>query len=268
MIQNLKTNKKLWSLTAALAMFVAIFGLAKPSIYDGIFEKRFIAAQFPQDILTILVALFLFYLIVKTKEQDIKKAIIITGINGALCYLYAIFSIERAYNELYLFYLAIFSLSFFSIIYTCISVNWDSIKKVELSRSAKYISIIFSMIIGVLFTLLWVSALIPLMKTGDRINFLYSIYLLDLCFVMPAFIITAIMILRNKPFGYLMTPAVYILGIFVILPLGLGEIAKPYYDLQTDTGSMLMSFILSGSFIFLSIIDIYKMKLSLKKETN
>jgi hypothetical protein len=260
MIHNLKLNKVLWGVTTLLAFFAAVYGLINNSIYFDLFPLNFIAAQLPQDWLTILVCIFLTWLIITTKEDSIKRPIIILGIMGALAYLYAIFSIERVYNVLYLVYLTILGTSFFSIAVTIYSLNREKLKSVDVSKGVRTTTAIISLLIAILFTFLWVSALLPLMATKTQIQNLYSIYLLDLVFVMPSFVITAVMTFRKNPLGYVLTPAMDILGIFVILPLGLGELAKPIYGLAVDTQSMMMSFVLSGLFIFLAVWQVTKIK--------
>jgi phosphoglycerol transferase MdoB-like AlkP superfamily enzyme len=114
------------------------------------------------------------------------------------------------------------------------------------------ISAYISILIALLFNFLWIMQLIPLLMQNQKIEFLYSIYILDLCFVMPAFIIVAILALRKKPLGVVLAPFMFIMGFFVIFPLGLGEIAKPYYQQAANSSSMIMSFGLSAMFILLA----------------
>jgi hypothetical protein len=249
MIQNLRLNKILWGVTTLLAFFAAVYGLINNSIYFDLFPLNFIAAQIPQDWLTILVCIFLTCLIITTKSDSIKRPIIILGVMGALAYLYAIFSIERVYNVLYLVYLAILGTSFFSIAVTIYSLDREKLKTVDVSKGVRTTTAIFSLLIAVFFTFLWVSALLPLMATKTQIQNLYSIYLLDLVFVMPSFTITAAMTFRKNPLGYILTPAMFILGIFVIFPLGLGELAQPMFGMAMDVKSMGMSFMLSALFL-------------------
>lgn len=249
MLRNLRTLKILWFAATTLALIAAAIGLIDQSIYDGLLPTNFIAAQLPQDILTVAVCATLFWLIATTTDKSIVKPTIIMGMMGSLAYLYGIFSIERVYNMLYLVYLAIFGTSLFSVAYGVGSIDKAAIRTVDVPKAVHRTTAGFSVFIAVLFSLLWVSALLPLMAHKDQIENLYSIYLLDLVFVMPAFATTAVMSFRRKPLGFVLTPAMFILGIFVILPLGLGELAKPFYDQAVDVKSMTMSFVLSGCFI-------------------
>lgn len=260
MIKNLKLNKSLWVLSTLLALVAAIYGLIDHQIYSGLFPEKFIAAQFSQDWLTILVCLFLIYLIFTTRGSSLKKPLIILGIMGAFAYLYAIFSIERVYNVLYLLYLAILGTSFFSIVFTTSSLDSGVMNTLEVRKGVKYTTAIFSLLIAALFSFLWISALLPLMATKTQIQNLYSIYLLDLVFVMPSFAITAVMTFRKNPLGYVLTPAMFILGIFVIFPLGLGELAQPMFGMPMDVKSMSMSFLLTALFLGGAIWQLFALK--------
>jgi hypothetical protein len=259
MINNLKNNKILWGVTTLLTFFAAIYGLIDNNIYSGLFPLKFIAAQFSQDWLTIAVCIFLGYLILSTKPDSIKRPVIIIGIMGSLAYLYGIFSIERVYNVLYLVYLAILGTSFFSVVFAISSLNQDVLKTLEVKKGVKYTTAVFSLLIAALFSLLWISALLPLMATKTQIQNLFSIYLLDLVFVMPSFVITAVMTFRKNPLGYVLTPSMFILGIFVIFPLGLGELAKPMFGLSIDYQGMMMSFLLSAMFLIGAIWQLAKL---------
>lgn len=261
MLKHLRLNKNLWFAATGLVLFAAVNGLANNHVYDNLMPKVFVAAQIPQDILTILLCGLLVILIVRTKENSYKEPIIIVGILGAFAYLYGIFSIERVYNWLYLIYLAILSATFYTIIYSLGSFRSDSVAKIDVPKGIKLTTAVFSLVIAVLFFMLWTSALNPLMKTGKQIDSLYSIYLIDLAFIMPAFIVTAIMTFLKKPMGYILTPAMYIMGIFVIFPLALGELMKSTIGMTPDYQGMMMSLVLSGLFLAGATAQLWKMKL-------
>jgi hypothetical protein len=262
MLKNLRLNKILWLVATGLTIIAAVYGLLNNDIYVGLMPAGFVAAQYTQDILTILVCLLLLFLIYKTNDKSTKTPVVIIGILGSLAYLYAIFSIERVYNVMYLFYLAILGVTFYAALYTISSLRPEVIAKMDAPKAVRNTTATFSMLIGVLFTAMWIGALLPLMRTGDQIDNLYSIYVLDLVFIMPTFIILAVMTFLRKPLGYVLTPAMFILGIFVIFPLGLGELAKllPRFDLTPDFKSMTMSFVLTCLFILGSAVQIRALK--------
>jgi hypothetical protein len=257
MIPNIKTAKMLWIITELLALIAAIGGILIKGIYDNLFQADYLPGALAQDIITILLSVFLLILIFNTKENDIKKQIIIIGVIGSQCYLYGILTIERVYNVFYLIYLAIFALSFWTMIYSLAGYRSQKFQNLRLNNKMLNTTAISSIVIAVLFIFLWITALLPLMQEHKRIEYLYSIYILDLGFVMPAFIITAIMSLRRIPLGILMAPAIMIIGFFVIFPLGLNELAKPAFGMPVNYGSMVISFIFSIYMLTIAILQLW-----------
>jgi hypothetical protein len=260
MVRNLRLSKIFWSITATFALLAALPGVLFKDIYVDVFAKEYLPGAYPQDVLTILVALSLFVLIATTKENDIRKQIIIIGLIGSLFYLYGIFTMERVYNSYYLLYAAVFASSFWSIIYSLSGFRSEKFSGMQINGTIVKTSAIASLVIAALFTFLWTSALVPLMREHNRIEYLYSIYILDLCFVMPAFVMLAVMSLRKLPFGILLTPAMMILGFFVIFPLGLNELAKPAFGMEINYGSMVISFVFSVFMLGLAVLQLSKVR--------
>jgi hypothetical protein len=258
MILNLTLNKIFWSIPAILALLAALAGVLFNGIYLNLFPKDFLPGAFPQDILTIIVSILLLVLIKITRQNDVKRQIVIIGLLGSLFYLYGIFTIERVYNWFYLLYAMIFASSFWAIIYSLSGFRSEGFSTLRINIRMLKITAISSIVIAVIFTFLWTMALIPLMRDHNRIEFLYSIYILDLCFIMPAFFITAVMSLRRLPLGILMGPAIMIMGFFVIFPLGLNELAKPSAGMAISVGPMIVSF---GFSIFMLVIAALHIKM-------
>ena len=261
MVRNLKLAKVFWTITTAFAFLAALAGVSFKGIYDDLFTPDFLPGAFPQDVLTILVCIFLFVLIAITKENDVKVQVVILGLLGSFFYLYGIFTIERVYTWFYLLYAAVFASSFWSIIYSLAGFRAEDFAQLRLKNGMLKTTAISSIFIAVIFTFLWTAALIPLMRDHNRIEYLYSIYILDLCFVMPAFFMTAIMSLRRMPLGIMMAPAIMILGFFVIFPLGLNELAKPSAGMAINYGSMGVSFIFAFFMLTIAILQLRMIRL-------
>ena len=152
------------------------------------------------------------------------------------------------------------SLFHWLIIYSLAGFRSQEFIAIRLNDGMKKITAYSPIIIAILFTVLWILSLIPLMRENNRIDFLYSIYILDLCFVMPAFFITAYMSLRNIVMGILLSPTIMILGFFVIFPLGLSELAKPFYGLAINFGAMAVSIIFALYLLILAFLQLRMIK--------
>jgi hypothetical protein len=262
MTPNLRLAKIFWCIATAFALCSALAGIINRDIYYNLFPKEFLPGAYPQDIMTVIVCLGLFYLIASVKEQEIRKQVLILGLIGSLFYLYGIFTIERVYNWCYLLYAATFAASFWSLVYGLSGFRRDKFTGLRIRNTMLKTTAISSIVIALLFTGLWSAALIPLMRDHNRIEYLYSIYILDLCFIMPAFFITGVMSLRGSPLGILAAPAIMILGFFVIFPLGLNELAKPSAGMPIETGPMMMSFLFAAFMLVVAIVHLRMLKIN------
>ena len=78
---------------------------------------------------------------------------------------------------------------------------------------------------------------------------------------MPAFFMAALMSVRGRPLGILVTPAIMILRFFVIFPLGLNELAKPSWGMPVNYGSMAFAFAFSGYMLVLAAVQLRAIRL-------
>lgn len=262
MIGNTRANRLLWILTAVLSLAAALVGVISPGIYDKVISADIMPGVFGQDLMTIVAAIVILVLAVLTGKEDTRKQVVILGILGYLFYAYGVYVIERVYNVFYYLYLAVFTLSFWSMVYGVASIRRDALQKIELPGKIRGVSAGFSLFVALVFNILWIIQLLPLVQAGDKIEFLYSVYILDLCFIMPAFIVLGIMTARNKGLGLLLTPAMFILGFTLIFSLAVSESVKPLYDMTVSAGGLVPSLVLSVLFLVLAFLHFRKLKTS------
>jgi len=223
MINNLKLNKTLFLITGILALITAVFGVLKPEMYNPVAITRIIPGLFTQDLLVILAAIVLIILAIWLQQDDYRKLIVILGILGFFFYAYGIYSIEQIYTSLYPLYLSILALSFYVLIYSMSSLKNSAVEELELNIIIRYGAAGYGIFIAVMFNFIWISQLIPLLQTGDRLEYMFSIYIIDLVFIMPAFVIAAVLAVSKRTIGVIGLPALFILGIGILSPLALAE---------------------------------------------
>ena len=265
MIQNLGKNEILWLLTAVLSLIAALIGVFIPGIYDRVVINDIMPGVFGQDLLTIVASVIILLLIARLKDGDYKKQIVILGILGYLFYAYGIYVIERVYNVLYYLYLAIFGLSFWSMAYGVAKIRPEVLQRVQVPGLMRNVSAGFSLLIAVVFSVLWIIQLLPLIQAGEKIEFLYSVYILDLCFIMPAFMILGVMALKKAGLGLLLIPSMFILGFTLIFSLAVSEMVKPLYDLTVTIAGLGPSLVLSILFLILAALHLRKLRLDLQE---
>jgi hypothetical protein len=271
-MHKIDVNRALWAALAVLALVAAGSGVADPRIYAKVVDLTNTPGAIAQDIMTIPAALVLLVIAALSGESragesgsrsvGLKRQIVALGIVGYFFYGYGIASMERLYTGLYLVYLAIFGLSFWTLVYGVSHIRREVLEEVQLPDSVRWVSFAITLLQPVIFYPMWISQLLPLMAAGRKIEFLYSIYVLDLCFIMPAFLILAYLLWRRSGYGLLLTPAILILGFVELMPLGFAELVKPSLGVpMTATGGMLaFSFALPAVFLALGVVHLRALK--------
>ncbi|HZW04626.1 MAG TPA: hypothetical protein VFF68_11910 [Anaerolineaceae bacterium] len=262
-MRNLGTNKILWLLTAVLTFAVALLGALRPAIYAGVLPVHMLPGTLSQDLLSVAAAVVLFVLALRARAGSYKLHIVILGVLGYLFYAYGIYAIERVYNLLYYVYLATFGLSFYALIYGVASFQPEALRSAALPGGLRKLAAGFSLFIAVLFSILWIVMLLPMLQSGQKPEATYSIYILDLSFIMPAFVILAVMALRRQGLGLVLTPAMYVLGVTLLFPVGLGELFKPMYGFPVDPFGV--GLYLGIAALFLVALGLYLPRLSFGK---
>ncbi|OFW32779.1 MAG: hypothetical protein A2074_04630 [Candidatus Aquicultor primus] len=261
MLQNLKTNRILWILAALFSLIASLTGVFKQEIYRKAVSAEWLPGTISQDLITVFVSVVLLYLAAQTKEENVKKQIFAISFLAYLFYAYGIFVIERFYNPLYLIYIAIFTISFWSLIYGLKSIRASILEKSRISKLVRFISIGFLIFIPLLFYFLWTMQLLPLMQTGKKPEFAYSIYILDMAFVLPALIITAFLMIKKQGLGLVLAPILFFKAFTLLFSVGLGGVLKPYYNQSANLGEVGFYFGLAALFLILSIINFVSLKI-------
>lgn len=265
MLQDIKNNKTLWTIAAILALTASLTGVLKQDIYRKVVSPEWLPGTISQDLITVFVSVVLLYLAAQTKEDNVKKQIIATSFLAYLFYAYGIFVIERFYNSFYLIYIAIFTVSFWSLVYGLKSIRVSILEKARISKLVRFISIGFLIFIPLLFYFLWTMQLLPLMQTGKKLEFAYSIFILDMVFVLPALIISAFLIIKKKGLGFVLAPILFFKAFTLLFSVGLGGVLKPYYNQRANLGEVGFYLGLAAIFLVLSIINFVSLKID-KKE--
>src|SRR5579859_4467836 len=115
-------RRSAWALTGLLTLVAAVSGVAFPSLYSGLVQVPYLPGAYSQDAISIAEALVLLWLAVNATPAHPKLELIALGVLGYLAYVYGIYVIERVYNGLYLVYMAVFALSFWSVVYEALAL--------------------------------------------------------------------------------------------------------------------------------------------------
>ncbi|MET1153797.1 hypothetical protein [Arthrobacter sp.] len=263
MLTHPKANRLVWGLTGLLTLFVSVVGIGEPDIYTGIVAPAIIPGAYSQDLISAAAAIILLCLSLAWRSNQPKPQVVAIGLLGYLFYAYGIYVIERAYNGLYLVYMAIFTLSFWALIFAGATFRKET-RAVALPRTLRLASAAGALLQPLIFYPLWIAMLLPLMRTGEQIDSLYSIFILDLCFIMPAFLILSVLTFRSHKVGLIFLPALYILGFTLIFSLAVGEIVKPLFGVALSPSALWPAVLLSMLFLVLGTLHLQRLTIAMQ----
>lgn len=260
MIKSFKMNKNLWSLVACLSLIAACSGVFNQDIYEQVVSDKWLPGTIAQDAITIIAGLALLFLSLKTDQADVKKQLVALSLLAYLFYGYGIYVIEQLYNALYILYMAIFALSFWSIVYGLVNINQPVLQSTQVSKRVRHLSAGCLIFIALLFYALWTGQLLPLMREADKIEFTYAIFILDMAFVLPSLIISAILIIKKNALGLILAPILFVKAFTLLFSVGLGGLFAPLFDQSVASGEIAFYMILSLIFLALAFLNFWEIK--------
>lgn len=216
-MKSLYVSKSMLAWTIVISSLVTVaslLGLFDPNIYGE--ETRNWATQAKgQDIgnliavIALLVSGYMYY------RGSYKAALVWLGTLLYLVYAYIVYSVAVHFNGLFLVYVAVLGLSTYALIFSVNGLRANE-KKLVGGSAVKFASytLIF---IGVLFSFLWLSELIPALVSGkvpqsiiDAGLWVNPIHVIDLAVVLPAFVMSGYMALMGKKDG------LFFLGLWLV----------------------------------------------------
>lgn len=254
-------NRLLWAVAGLLALAAAVTGVLRPEIYHRVVSNELIPGAYSQDLLSVAAGLGLLYLSYAARPHRAKYQIVALGLLGYQFYAYGIYVMERTYNGLYLLYMAVFALSFWAMVTAGATMARDA-PSVSLPRALRLVSAAGAILQPLIFYPLWIGMLLPLMRSGEQIDSLYSIFILDLCFIMPGFLVLSLLTYRNHRTGLLLLPALYVLGFTLIFSLAVGELVKPLFRAEPSIPALLAALGLSVLFLVFGILHLAKLQVT------
>jgi hypothetical protein len=268
MIRLSKGVRVIWIIPAVLTLIAALAGIMSPSIYDEWVAEQYIYGTIAQDVVAFILGIILLFISIRMEKDDWKLQAVGLGILSFLFYAYGVYVIELIYNWFYFCYMAIFSTSFFGILYSLYRIDMDTISRVVVKPSIRKLSIGFTILIPAIFIPLWTIMQAGLISSGEKIENTYGIFIMDLCFIMPLFVGTAILCWKKKAFGLVMAPSLFVLGFTLLFPVGLSSIVKWIININTeklDIGSFIFYDGLALLFLIIGIVYLRSTQFSFPK---
>lgn len=176
--------------------------------YDTV---SYAAQAIGQDAATLLVGIPLLFIgLLLARKGSLRGELLLAGGLGYMLYTYTSYSFLSAYNEFFLVYVALFSLSLFAFILALSGMDTERVTRSVSGGMPRRGIAIFLLFIATFLTLAWLGRIIPPLLTGTPPPGLEAyttlvIQALDLGIIVPASVITAVLLWKKKPWGYTLT---------------------------------------------------------------
>ncbi|MTK64907.1 MAG: hypothetical protein F8N15_10435 [Methanobacterium sp.] len=195
---------------AVLAVTATLSGLLMKNLYKHD-TTSVISQMIGQDIVTLLVAVPLLiislYLI---HGNSLRGRLIWMGTLFYFTYTYASMSFLASYNQLFLVYVAIFSISMYTLIGELITTQITGLKSKFKSKKIVNVSAAFLIFIALMLCMMWLKLILDSIITGTAPAALEGyttlvIQALDLGVLVPFATISAVLLLKNNEWGFILT---------------------------------------------------------------
>ena len=227
-----------------------------------------------QDIVTLIIGLPLLLISLFIYRKNLLKGkLLLAGTLGYFLYTYVSYSFLSMYNSFFLIYVMLMSLSFYAFTLTMMSFNLESIsscfsKKLPVKLIGGVL-IFISTAVG----MMWLGIILPALKQGIIPKILdqyttFTIQALDLGFVVPTTILAGILLIKRKPFGYLLASVMIIKEVTLVTAIIAMIIGQIYSGVNVGLVQILMFTIFNLLLIYLVILIMRNIDEKIYKERN
>ena len=209
----LKTEGSSYTFATLFGATVQIYGRGLYA-HDTIFSA---GASQGADIVALFIALPLLIIsFILYRRGSLRGGLLLASALAYYLYYGASLGLIVAYNNLYLVYLALFSVSFFAFVLSFTIFDLPTLPDRISSRLPRHRMAIFMFVVGIGMAFIWLSDVIHALLTGGvpgalGANISLITYTIDVGIIAPAALLAGYQLLKGAPLGYLLTGVLTIL---------------------------------------------------------
>lgn len=222
-------SKTWWVMSAAAAVIALIASAIGLADVDGIYSREtasFVDQAIAQDLVNLTIAapttLLLAWL---AWRGSVRAALLWTGVLTFTVYNYVIYTVSIHVGPLFLAWVAVLGLTFWSLVGGLRTLRPTAVAA-RLARAPRGIVGWYLLVIAGVFTMLWLSDIVPAMVDGrvpkgalDLGLPSNPVHVLDLAIFLPAVIAIGRLVLLQRPTGLTLAPAAVVFLVMTGLPI-------------------------------------------------
>lgn len=194
----------------------------------------------------------------QSRRGSLRSRLGLAGVLGMFLYNAASLAFGVVYNQLFLVYLALFSISLFAFVHAITSIDLHALgARISPAAPRKGLAILlFVSALGLLFAWLPdILAGLPQGRNAQLASYTTMVTdILDLGIIVPALLIAGVLLLRHIPLGYLMGSILITMLILIGIIITAQTVAQSLAGIQLGLGEFIGK---GGSFMLLSLIGIW-----------
>jgi hypothetical protein len=204
------------ALIAVLAIVASGAGLFMNGLYKNDTKSGAVQEQ-GNDLVTLVLSVPLFAVSTYyAAKGSLRGRLAWTGMLFYFLYTYAMMSYMTAYNQLFLIYVAIYSLSLFTLGASLLTLDVEKVKK-SLAGAPVKAAAVFMFLMSLTLTAMWLGTIVPALLSNETPALLETyttlvIQAMDLGILVPLGLITGYLLLKRNAWGYALASIVLIKG--------------------------------------------------------
>jgi len=234
---------------AVIQLIVSAVGLMTRDFYHGTISPSIELAVHGQDLVSLLAAAVLVASILLAKIGSVRAFMIWLGILFYTLYTNAIFAFDGIYTGFFLIYIAQISLSSFALGSMLLNLDTTQMRRsISGHMPVKSISIFFILVVIILVPA-WLSLIVPAITNGKSPSS-NAILVLELAFIMPAFVGTILWLWKRRTWGNILA------GVLLIKATTLGLVVTAGEAILLSNHSII-NFWIAGFFLLFTLAGLY-----------
>ncbi len=160
-----------------------------------------------QDTVSLVVAVpILLLALTMFRKGKLKGQLLLAGMYGYFLYTYASMSFLTMYNQLFLVYVALFSMSLFGFVMILMGIDRGKLSRSTKPKMPRRLLGGTLLFVAVMLSMMWLGRIVPSLTAGGApVGLEHAttlvIQVLDLGIVVPACVLIGILVLKRDPFG-------------------------------------------------------------------
>jgi len=232
-----------------LKEFKAISGQNVQLFSKGLYKNDSVSIALQaiaQDTVTLIMGLPLLLIsLIFYRKNLLKGKLLLAGTLGYFLYTYTSYVFLSMYNSFFLLYVILMSLSFYAFTLIMMSFNLENIGSFFSKRLPVKLIGGFLILVSFAIGMMWLGRIVPALKQGIYPEVLehYStltIQALDLGFIVPTAILAGVLLIKRKPFGYLLASVICIKEVTMLTAITTMIIVQIYSGVKVNFGEVVM----------------------------